>query len=264
MDLQEVHYQVEGGVATITMNRPDALNALTHRLRSDLLTALGEAAADASVRAVLLTGAGRGFCVGQDVKEMSEDYAKEGPEMGRLVETEYIPILKALRAMPKPTVALINGPAVGGGLALALATDFRIITEKSVMNPVFVKVALAPDTGVTFYLSRMIGFARAVAVTMRGQPISPADQVSYGLAQQVNASLEDAQAEAKALLDELVAGPTEVYVQIRQLYDAAAGQSLEETLVLEKNVQDALAHHPNHAEAVAAFLERRPANYKGQ
>lgn len=263
MDFQEVIYEVKAGVATLTLNRPEAMNALTHQLRADLLAALAAAATDSSVRAVVLTGAGRGFCVGQDVKEMSEDYAKEGPEMGRLVETEYIPILKALRAMPKPTVALVNGPAVGGGLALALGADFRVITAKSVLNPVFVKVALVPDTGVTFYLSRMIGLARAVSITMRGQALSPDEQVALGLAKQVNASLEEAEAEARALLEELVAGPTGVYVRIRQLYDQAAGMSLEETLVLEKDIQDELAHDADHAEAVAAFLERRPARFKG-
>ncbi|MDQ0191026.1 enoyl-CoA hydratase/isomerase family protein [Alicyclobacillus cycloheptanicus] len=264
MEFQEVLYQVDGGVATVTLNRAEAMNALTRQLRKDLVAALGEAAADANVRAVLLTGAGRGFCVGQDVKELSEDYAKEGPEMGRLVETEYIPIVKALRTMPKPTVALVNGPAVGGGLALALAADFRVITEKSVLNPVFVKVGLAPDSGVSFYLSRMIGFARAVSVTLRGQGISPAEQVALGLASRVNATLEEAQAEAKALLDELANGPTEAYVRIRQLFDQTASLSFEDALVVEKNVQDDLAHTADHMEAVQAFLERRPPNFTGR
>ncbi|WDL96845.1 enoyl-CoA hydratase-related protein [Alicyclobacillus sp. ALC3] len=264
MDLREVEYRVQAGVATVTLNRPDAMNALTRQLRSDLLTALAEAAADSSVRAVLLTGAGRGFCVGQDVKELSEDYADEGPQMGRLVETEYIPIVKALRAMPKPIVALLNGPAVGGGMALALAADFRVIHEKSALTPVFVKVGLVPDSGVTFYLSRMVGLARAVSLTMRGQSITPTEQVALGLAAKVNATLDEAQAEADALLTELAVGPTEAYVQIRRLYDQTAGVGLEEALVLEKDVQQQLAQTADHMEAVTAFLERRSPQFQGK
>lgn len=264
MNLQQVAYEVQAGTATITLQRPDAMNALTRQLRGDLQEALGAAAADESVRAVLLTGAGRGFCVGQDVKELSEDYAKEGPQMGKLVEREYIPIVKALRAMPKPVVALVNGPAVGGGMALALAADFRVITEKSALNPVFVKVGLAPDSGVTFYLSRMIGLARAASLTMRAQPISPALQVELGLAAKVNATIEEAKAETDTLLTELVSGPTLAYAQIRQLYDQTAGMSLGEALAVERDVQDALAKTSDHTEAVAAFIERRAPQFVGK
>lgn len=264
MNLREVKYEVTAGVATVTLNRPDAMNALTRQLRQDLLTALAEATADSSVRAVLLTGAGRGFCVGQDVKELSDDYAKDGPQMGRLVEEEYIPIVKSLRAMPKPVVALLNGPAVGGGMALALAADFRVITVKGALTPVFVKVGLVPDSGVTFYLSRMIGLARAASLTMRGQAITPAQQVELGLAAQVNETLEDAQAEASKLLEELAAGPTVAYARIRQLYDQTAGMNLEAALAAERDAQDDLAHTADHAEAVAAFLERRTPDFMGK
>lgn len=264
MDYEEILYQVDGAVATITLNRPNALNALTRTLRRELLDALNRTAEDESIRALILTGAGKGFCVGQDVKEMSDDYEKEGPELGRLVEAEYIPLVKALRAMPKPTIALINGIAVGGGMALPLAADFRILTEKSSLTPVFVNVGIAPDTGVTYLLGRAIGHTQAIELCMRGKSLTPEDLVKHGLAEKVNATLEEAQEEAHKLANYLAKGPTQSYYRIRQLFDQAASSTLEETLVLERDTQDDLAHTADHLEAVKAFTEKRKPEFTGK
>jgi 2-(1,2-epoxy-1,2-dihydrophenyl)acetyl-CoA isomerase len=263
MEYQEILYQVDGAVATITLNRPDALNALTQRMRKELVHVLDRIARDKQVRALLLTGAGRAFCVGQDVKELADYYAVSGPELGRVVEQEYIPIVKRLRALPQPTVALVNGAAVGGGMALALATDFRVLHEKSNLSPVFVKVGLAPDSGVSFLLSRAIGHARAISLTMRGGNLTPAEAVALGLAAKVNPSLDEAWAEARELVAELANGPTKAYAEIRQLYDRAAGTSLYETMEFEKDVQDRLAHTDDHLEAVTAFQEKRAPRFVG-
>lgn len=264
MDYQEILYEVEGSVATITLNRPKALNALTRTMRGELLDALNRTAENENVRVLVLTGAGKGFCVGQDVKEMSDDYAKEGPELGRLVESEYIPLVKALRSMPKPTIALVNGTAVGGGMAFPLACDFRILTEKSSLTPVFVNVGIAPDTGVTYLLSRAIGHTQAIELSMKGKTLTPDDLVKWGLAEKVNATLEEAQEEAKELTNRLANGPTQSYWRIRRLYDQAASSSLEETLALERDTQDTLAHTADHQEAVAAFMEKRKPNFTGK
>ncbi|WP_067933104.1 enoyl-CoA hydratase/isomerase family protein [Alicyclobacillus kakegawensis] len=264
MDYQEIQYQVDGAVATVTLNRPDALNALTQTMRRELLHALDRVAKDPNIRAVLITGAGRAFCVGQDVRELADYYEANGPELGRVVEEEYIPIVRRLRSLPQPTVALVNGAAVGGGLALVLAADFRILHSKSLLSPVFVKVGLAPDTAVTFLLSRAIGYARALSLTLRGSALKPEEAVDLGLAAQVNASLDEAWEEARTLLAELAAGPTRAYAEIRRLYDLAAAHSLEETVVFEREAQDRLARTQDHQEAVRAFLEKREPHFTGQ
>lgn len=264
MDYEQISYDVEGAVATITLNRPNALNALTKTMRSELLDALNKTAKDDNVRALILTGAGKGFCVGQDVKEMSDYYASQGPELGELVEAEYIPLVKALRSMPKPTISLVNGVAVGGGMAIPLATDFRVLTEKSSLTPVFVNVGIAPDTGVTYLLGRAIGHTQAIELCMRGKSLTPDDLVKHGLAEKVNATPEEAQEEAKKLANYLAKGPTQSYYRIRQLFDNAASSTLEETLNHERNTQDDLAHTADHVEAVNAFIEKRKPNFTGK
>ncbi|HET7616000.1 MAG TPA: enoyl-CoA hydratase/isomerase family protein, partial [Bacillales bacterium] len=242
MEYQEILYEVKDAVATITLNRPKALNALTRTLRRELLDALNRTAEDDSIRVLILTGAGKGFCVGQDVKEMADDYAKEGPELGKLVESEYIPLVQALRSMPKPTISLVNGVAVGGGMAFPLASDFRILTEKSTLTPVFVNVGIAPDTGISFLLGRAIGHTRAIQLCMLGKSLNPGDLVDAGLADKVHPTLEEANEAAQQLAAHLAKGPTQSYWSIRQLFDQAAASSLEETLALERDAQDRLAH----------------------
>lgn len=264
LDYQEIIYHVEGAVATITLNRPKALNALTHTMRRELLDALNRCANDEDVRCLVLTGAGKGFCVGQDVKEMSDDYAKEGPELGKLVEEEYIPMIKALRSMPKPTISLVNGIAVGGGMAFPLATDFRILTEKATFTPVFVNVGIAPDTGISYLLGRAIGQAQAISLCMKGESLTPSQLVNNGLAEKVNESLEEAESEAKALAEQLAAGPTQSYWHIRQLFDQSASSQFEDALHSERDTQDTLAHTDDHQEAVDAFLEKRTPVFRGR
>ncbi|HET7629663.1 MAG TPA: enoyl-CoA hydratase-related protein [Bacillales bacterium] len=264
MNYEELLFEAKDGVATITLNRPKALNALTRKMRSELLDALNHAAEDEEIRALILTGSGKGFCVGQDVKEMSEDYAKEGPELGKLVESEYIPLVKALRSMPKPTIALVNGVAVGGGMAFPLACDFRVITEKASMTPVFVNVGIAPDTGVSFLLGRAIGHAQAIELCMLGKSLTPEDQVKAGLASEIYPTAEEAADAARELAAHLANGPTQSYASIRQLFDKAAASTLEETLAYERDVQDKLAHTEDHQEAVSAFLEKRKPTFLGK
>lgn len=264
MNYQNISYNVDGAVATLTLNRPDAMNALTKPMRRELLQAFSECAKDDDVRALLITGAGKGFCVGQDVKEMNDIYAKEGPELGKLVESEYIPIVKALRSMPKPTISLVNGTAVGGGMAFPLATDFRVITQKSTLTPVFVNVGIAPDTGVSFLLGRAIGHTQAISLCMKGQSLTPEDLVKYDLADQVHDSLDEAEKSAYALADQLAEGPTQSYYNIRQLFDAGSSKNLLGALALERDVQDSLAHTDDHMEAVNAFVEKRKPVFKGQ
>lgn len=264
MSYEEILYQAEGPVRMITLNRPEALNALTETMRRELGEALAAADADASCRVVLLKGAGRAFCVGQDLKEMLAYYEAHGPELGRLVDEEYIPLVHALRNLSKPTVALLEGAAVGGGMALALATDFRVITGRAQLTPAFVNVALAPDTGTAFLLARAVGHARAISLSMLGTPLKAHDMVKFGLADAVYESAEEARTACDMLLQQLGQGPTETYRTIRQLFDETASLPLEDVLRKERDAQDKLAHTRDHSEAVEAFLAKRAPNFEGK
>lgn len=264
MSNQEVSWEQEGGRVVLTLNRPEALNALTATLRRELLEGLQKADHDPAVRVVIIQGAGRAFSVGQDLKEMLQYYETHGPALGQLVEEEYIPLVKALRALSKPTIAVLEGAAVGGGLALALAADFRVVSSRAQLVPGFVNVSLAPDTGTTFLLARAIGYARALSLCLLGQPIRAAQMVEWGLASQVNETPEAMAEELAALTSRLEAGPTRAYGEIRRLFDRAAHLPLDEVLTLERDVQDALAHTQDHHEAVDAFVNKRQPVFRGE
>lgn len=252
------------GVAKVHLNRPGALNALTRSLRQTLADRLDEIAHDATVRAVIILGAGRAFSVGQDLHEMDSMYREKGPHLAELVEKEYIPLVKALRRMPKPVVAMIDGPAAGGGLSLALAADFRILTAKSTLIPAFVNVGLAPDTGAAFFLARQLGIARAIAVAMKGEPLSAEQCVHWGLADLVVADRSAAEDEAQKLAQKLAQGPTLAYYHIRTLFDQAAGLPFERVLELERDTQETLAQTHDHVAAVGAFLNRQRPTFEGR
>ncbi len=255
---------IDHSVLTIRLNRPTALNALTYRLRQELLELLLEAEKNAAVRAVLITGVGRAFSVGQDVKEMQEMYAKADPDLGSLVRDEYNPLIAALLDLSKPTIALVQGPAVGGGLSLALACDIRVITDSASFIPAFVKVGLAPDTGASYLLSRSLGWSRALGVALSGQAIGADDAVAWGLAHHRYATVEEAEVKASALAKQWAEGPTRAMAEIRRLLLDVQGVSWRDALVKEASTQDRLGRTADHQEAVAAFLERRAPEFRGQ
>lgn len=256
--------EADHGVMTIRLNRPQALNALTHPMRDAFLSALGQADRDPQVRCVLLTGAGRAFSVGQDVREMQDMYAERGPHLGELVTDQYNPMVSALFEMPKPVIALVNGPAAGGGLSLALACDVRIITDQTTFIPAFVKVGLAPDTGASYLLPRMLGWSRALALSISGQSVGPDQAMDWGLAHYRFATLEEATTKALELAHEFAKGPTRAMAEIRQLLLQSQTLSWDQALSLEAKVQDALGRGDDHQEAVRAFVERRTPNFHGQ
>ncbi len=261
MDNQDVLFERQGSRAILTMNRPEALNALTSPMRQGLLEALSRADEDSRVRVVIIKGAGRAFSVGQDLKEMRQYYAEHGPALGQLVEDEYIPLVKALRQVNKPTITVLEGAAVGGGMAVALATDFRVISSRAQLVPGFVNVALAPDTGTTFLLARAIGYHRALNLCLLGEPIRADAMVAYGLARQSHESADALMDELNTLALKLEEGPTGAYAAIRRLFDETQHLPLTEVLQVERDVQDELAHTPDHEEALRAFLEKRPAKF---
>jgi 2-(1,2-epoxy-1,2-dihydrophenyl)acetyl-CoA isomerase len=260
---EQIEWLEAEGVLTLRFNRPDALNALTRTMRRELLEALNQAHDRPNLRVVVLRGAGRAFCVGQDLREMKSYYDEHGPRLGQLVEEEYIPLVLALRALPKPTVAVIEGPAVGGGMALALATDFRVVSARAQLVPAFVNVGLAPDTGTTFFLARAIGYARALSYCLSGQPIGAEEMVRLGLAETVYESSEALEEGLATLLGRLKVGPTAAYAGIRRLFDETQTLSLAEVLKRERDMQEQLAATADHQEAVAAFLGKRAPAFRG-
>jgi 2-(1,2-epoxy-1,2-dihydrophenyl)acetyl-CoA isomerase len=264
MSVEDILVEQKNGAVILTLNRPDALNALTESIRTGLLKELDHADREGSLRCVVMRGSGRAFSVGQDLKELEAYYGAHGPELGRLVEEEYIPIVQALRSLSKPTVAVLEGPAVGGGMALALAADFRLVTPRARLVPGFVNVGLAPDTGTAFLLGRSIGYARALSLCLTGQAIDAEEMVRHGLADAVHESPELLESALDTLTDKLVQGPTLAYGAIRKLFDASAHLSLADVLRMERDVQDELAHTSDHQEAVRAFLSKATPVFRGQ
>jgi 2-(1,2-epoxy-1,2-dihydrophenyl)acetyl-CoA isomerase len=217
------------------------------------------------VRAVVLAGSDRAFSVGQDLKEMADRYQAD-PEhaMARLVTEEYIPLLKTLRSLPRPTVAVVAGLALGGGLALALATDFRVVEARTRLIPAFSQVGLVPDTGVSFFLPRMIGHARALSLALTGDAITAAEAVQWGLALEVAADPAQAEERGRNLARRLADGPTLAYTEIRRLFDRSAESTLDEALAEEARAQARLSMTRDHRDAVTAFLTKNTPIFHGR
>ena len=181
MSYEFIRYEVAEGVATVTLNRPEVLNSFTRPMSAELQAALREAAGDAGVRAVLLTGAGRAFCAGQDLAEAMPQDGSEGPRIEDIVRASYNPVVLAIRSLEKPVVAAVNGVAAGAGANLALACDIVVAAESASFLQAFVKIGLVPDTGGTFFLPRLVGMARASALALLGDRIAASDAQAMGL-----------------------------------------------------------------------------------
>jgi 2-(1,2-epoxy-1,2-dihydrophenyl)acetyl-CoA isomerase len=257
-----INYDIDGAVATITLNRPDALNALTVELKVALREALERAHEDTAVRAVVLTGAGRGFCVGQDLREHAEGLA--GGDLAlSTVHDHYNPIVRALADMPKPIIAAVNGPAAGAGAALAFACDFRLASDKANFLMAFARVGLGPDTGASWTLQRLVGYGRATAMLMLAEPVSAEQALEMGL---VNAVVPgDALAGAAAeLAAKLAAGPTVAYAGIRRALQTAAHSDLDTALETEAEVQAECGKTADHRNATEAFLAKQQPTFSGR
>jgi 2-(1,2-epoxy-1,2-dihydrophenyl)acetyl-CoA isomerase len=254
----EVELSRTGGVLTITLNRPDVLNALNRAVHEQLAAALREARVP-EVRAVVLTGAGRGFCVGQDLTEFRENAS--GDIADRL-RTGYIPNVLALRALEKPVLAVVNGPAAGAGLSLACACDLRIAADSAAFVPAFIGIGLVPDSGATYFVPRLVGAARAFEWLTSNRKLTAAEAHAWGLVSEV---VEDDALAARAaeLAAGLAAAPTKAVAMTKRLVDRAAAATLEEQLEREAQLQAAAARTDDFHEGVAAFLEKREPRFGG-
>jgi 2-(1,2-epoxy-1,2-dihydrophenyl)acetyl-CoA isomerase len=248
----------DGAVVTLTLDRPDALNALNAALRRELQTAVKAIARDDAVRAVVITGSGRGFCAGADLRGGSEERA-----FRRVLASEYNPLIEAIRALPKPVIASVNGVAAGAGVSLALAADLVIASEDARFVPAFQRIGLVPDSGLARTLVRAVGRHRAFEILVGERQLSAADAHELGLVAAVVPA--DALIDAtKALAARLAAGPTTGIGLTKRLLNVAEDALLPDALDAEAALQDLAGRTEDHAEGVAAFGEKRDPNFRGR
>jgi 2-(1,2-epoxy-1,2-dihydrophenyl)acetyl-CoA isomerase len=256
--MAEVETTRDGAVLTITLNRPDVLNALNADLHRALAVALKEAGAD-DVRAVVVTGAGRGFCVGQDLSEF-----REAPgDIGERLRSNYHPNILALRALEKPVLAAVNGPAAGAGLSFACACDLRLAAQSATFVPAFINIGLVPDSGGTYFVRRLLGTARAFEWMTSGRRLGAAEALEWGLVSEVveDDRLAERAAERAA---ELAGLPTRGVALTKRLFDHAENATLEEQLELEAQLQAVATQTADFREGVDAFLEKRKPRFEGR
>jgi 2-(1,2-epoxy-1,2-dihydrophenyl)acetyl-CoA isomerase len=253
----------DGAVAVVTMNRPEARNALDLALKEELLVALRDVAADPGVRAVVLAGAGPAFCVGQDLREHVQSLESGAWATQRTVERHYNPLAETLATMPQPVVAAVHGACVGAGLGIALACDLRVLADDAVLGTAFGGVGLTFDTGLSATLTWAVGAARARELVLLGDTFDAASAVAWGIAGRV-VPADEVLTTARELAARLAAGPPLAHAASKRLVADAMSRPLSATLAAEAAAQDALGRTADHREAVDAFLERRAPSYTGR
>jgi 2-(1,2-epoxy-1,2-dihydrophenyl)acetyl-CoA isomerase len=264
MAYEQIAVARDDGVATVTLNRPDKLNALTAVMSDELLDVFTSAAEDDETRAVVVTGAGRGFCAGQDLTEFEAAYrAGERPDIREHLARSYHRLIPAIVATPKPVIAAVNGVAAGAGVSLAAACDIRLAVEDARFTQAFVKIGLVPDSGGTWLLPRIVGYARALELSITGEVIDAEAALEIGL---VNRVVEDDALvkEASALAARLAAMPTTAIGETKALLRAAVGLDLQAALHAEAEAQARMGQTDDHLEGVMAFAEKREPRFKGR
>jgi 2-(1,2-epoxy-1,2-dihydrophenyl)acetyl-CoA isomerase len=251
---------IDDGVATITLNRPDALNALTVPMKQELLAAFRSVERDAAVRAVILTGAGRAFCAGQDLRERLEP---DAAPLGIELRERYNPVIWAMRSLEKPIVAAINGVAAGAGASLAFACDLRIVAEGATFALAFGRVGLVPDSGATWLLPRLVGASRAAQIAFLNESVSAAAAAEIGLVMRVVPADGLAEA-AREVAGSLAQGAPRAIALTKRALNAAWDRGLEAALEYEAYLQDLAGRTSDHAEGIAAFMEKRPPRFTGE
>lgn len=262
MAFESIKFEIADGIARLMLNRPDKLNSFNVTMHEEVCAALDAVEADASVRVLLLTGAGRGFCAGQDLGDRAVSAGDEAPDLGASIEKYYAPLVRRLRALPMPVVCAVNGVAAGAGANIAFACDLVIATQSAKFIEAFAKLGLIPDTGGTYFLPRRVGTARAMGMAMLGMPVTAEQAADWGLIWECID--DDAFAEyIDTLLAHLAVAPTKGLARTKQVLYASAGNSLDEQLDLERDAMRELGRSHDYAEGVAAFSEKRAPAFKG-
>ena len=264
MDYRNILYSAEAGIARLTLSRPDKLNSFTGEMHAELRDALDRIQADSSVRVLVLTGAGRAFCAGQDLADPEMSAMPDGrlADIGNVVENNYKPLILRLQNLRVPTIAAVNGIAAGAGASVALACDLVVATRSASFLQAFSKIGLIPDTGGTWFLPQRVGMARAVGLAMLADKLPAEKAADWGL---IWAAFDDAEFGAKvdALAAQLATMPTKALVRTRQAMHAAPGHTLEQQLSFEGGFMRELGWSPDYAEGVAAFMEKRAPKFTG-
>jgi 2-(1,2-epoxy-1,2-dihydrophenyl)acetyl-CoA isomerase len=253
----------DAGVLSLTLNRPDKLNAFNPEMHKLLRGALEEARDDDAVRAVLLTGSGRGFCAGQDLSERNVSAEAAPIDLSVSLGSNYNPLVRRLRALPKPVVCAVNGVAAGAGANIALACDIVLAARSASFVQSFSKLGLVPDSGGTYFLPRLVGSARAMGLALLGERLSAQEAERWGL---IWKAVDDERLveEATRIAQTLAAGPTKGYGLIKRAMQASAGNSLDAQLDLERDLQREAGFSEDYREGVAAFMQKRKPQYKGK
>ncbi len=255
--------KLEAGVMTLTLNRPERLNAFNTALHQALFKAIERVGADPDCRAVLLTGAGKGFCAGQDLTDRVVAPDGSRPDLGEAIERRYNPLVRALRRLPKPVVCAVNGAAAGAGANVALACDIVLAAKSAKFLQAFARIGLIPDSGGTFFLPRLVGDARARALVMLAEPIGAEQAEAWGMIYRA-VDDSDLMGEARTLAERLAAGPTHALGLIKRALFASPSNSLDAQLDLERDLQREAGAADEYREGVRAFLEKRPADFTGK
>jgi 2-(1,2-epoxy-1,2-dihydrophenyl)acetyl-CoA isomerase len=259
---QTIQVEISQGVATVTLNRPDRLNSLTRAMLTELNNALAMVRLDTTVRCVVLTGAGRAFCTGQDLDDESVDPALGPVDLGAVIDHGYRPIVLGIRDMPFPVLAAVNGVAAGAGANIALACDVVIAALSASFIQPFCRLGLLPGAGGTWTLPRLVGPARAMGMALFGEPLEAADAQAWGLIWECVPD-EQLTARARELAIQLAEGPTLGFARTKQAIQASSSQTLEASLDLESAFLRELGGSLDYREGVAAFRARRPARFIG-
>jgi 2-(1,2-epoxy-1,2-dihydrophenyl)acetyl-CoA isomerase len=264
VEYKNIQFAVEAGVARLTLNRPDKLNSFTGEMHAELRDALDRVQADKAARVLLLTGAGRAFCAGQDLAD-PDMAATDGkmPDIGNVVEKNYKPLVLRLQNLRVPTIAAVNGIAAGAGASVALACDLVVAAKSASFLQAFSKIGLIPDTGGTWFLPQRVGMARAMGLAMLADKLPAEKAADWGL---IWAAYDDAEfgAKVEALAAQLATLPTKALVRTRQAMHAAPGHTLEQQLSFEGGFMRELGWSPDYAEGVAAFMEKRAPKFTGE
>jgi 2-(1,2-epoxy-1,2-dihydrophenyl)acetyl-CoA isomerase len=266
MDYEDLLVQQDGGVLTVTMNRPEVLNAVSERMLDGLGEVMEEAARDESVRCVVLTGAGRAFGSGADLRGFARRQA-ESVSSGEPIRVSdglkrYHRVVRAIRSMPKPVIAAVHGVAAGASCNLALACDLRIVSEEARFIEAFARIGLVPDAGGGFFLPHLVGFSKALELSMLADEVSGAEAERLGLANKC-VPVAEFETTVSALAQRLAKGPTRAYGLMKELMNTAVTSDLETTMRVEGELQDIAIQTSDHREGVMAFLQKRPAEFTG-
>ncbi len=262
---QAIQFETADGVCTITLNRPDSLNSINDAMTEELQSVFTSLQTDAEVRCVILTGAGRAFCSGQDLGDLKSKYADPSfkPHLGDDLRRRYNPVITALHKLEKPVIAAVNGVAAGAGLGFALACDLRIASEKASFIEVFINVGLVPDSGNTFFLPRMVGLGKAMELCFTGDKVAASEALQLGLVNKV-VPPEQLMVAARDLATRLSRLPTTGIALTKRLLLQSSSSKLDDMLEAEAVAQEKAAHTADHKEGVRAFFEKRPAKFQGQ